>query len=90
MSDYWENSKKQPNFKDWMDFLEGCLLCACDHGCNQWIAQNGGKMLRIAKEAQSVLSSEKLDVIVQADTDLVNSQIWRERFDRKDNDRKRD
>lgn len=86
--EYWEFWK---NFKDkdyvwkgyldnFLDYWEGCTLCACDHGCNSFILQNAVKMQAILEALVKGVSGDELDLLVQRDekefVDDLHSSIW--------------
>ena len=75
MGDYWEDQKKTASLKEWMDLLSGSIICGCDHGCNGWIANNGGKAYKVIEALQKGAKPEELDVIVQKHTDDVNYSL---------------
>lgn len=80
MSNYWEDQKKQPDLKTWIEELRGSILCDCGHGCRDWIATNGGKALKIIEALQNGADNATLDQIVQKHTDDIGKEIWDERM----------
>ena len=76
MSNYWEDSKKQPDLKTWLEFYHGCLICACDHGCNQWVAENAGKAYILIESLQKGQSLGFCDGVVQTDVADINNDIF--------------
>ena len=75
---YWEQQSKQPSFKDWLDFWEGCIICSCDHGCNGWIVKNSGKAYSIIKALQEGKSEDYLDGLAQKEDIDVGWQVWKD------------
>lgn len=65
MSDYWERMETQPSIKDWLEMWHGCVACACDHGCNQWLAKNGAKSSLIMEALKKKKSKEELNKLAQ-------------------------
>ena len=85
MSEYWEDQKKQPDFKTWMEELRGSILCDCGHGCRDWIANNGAKSYKIIEAllSEKGASTEDLDKIVQKHTTEVGKEVWDDRMKEK-------
>lgn len=75
-SEYWDGQCKQPTFKDFLDCLEGCIICRCDHGCNQWVIENSAKTLHLMKAQQEGVSTEKLDEICQKHAKEFIDILW--------------
>jgi len=65
MSDYWKDKETQPNIKAWLEEWHGCVACACDHGCNQWLAQNGAKSSLIMEALKKKKPKADLDKLAQ-------------------------
>lgn len=62
-TDYWKSLEIQPSFENWKEFYEGCLMCGCDHGCNEWIFENRSKiaiLFRILSKPNSNTSLDKM------------------------------
>jgi hypothetical protein len=77
MSDYWEDSKRQPSFKEWLAMWHGCVLCNCDHGCNQWIVENAPKAYLLFEGLRQGQTAEFLDKIAQEHINVPHTQIWK-------------
>ncbi len=74
MSGYWEKQKTQKDFESWLSMYDGCVGCACDHGCNQWLVENQTKaalMFRIIRNK----GTTNLDRVARMDT-LKANLIW--------------
>jgi hypothetical protein len=54
-----QHKDTNPTYGDFKDEMEGCIMCACDHGCNQWLARNAVKMLAIMEQLETM--SEDID-----------------------------
>jgi hypothetical protein len=74
-SDYWEAKNRQPSYNDWLEEWHGSVLCACDHGCNQWLAENAGKAHELLLALQKGATEMELDAIVQKHVSEVNIAI---------------
>lgn len=81
--DYWESLKVMQDFEDFKENWYGCMMCACDHGCNGWLLQNAGKALRVFEAVQKGATPAELDAIVQQNADDVYIQIRKEMWERK-------
>jgi len=62
------------DFKSWQGEWDGCMMCACDHGCNQWLVKNQSKASLVMRVLSSK-GSTKLDKIVQMSNQKAN-KIW--------------
>lgn len=71
---YWQKMEIQPSFKEWKEFYDGCLMCACDHGCNQWLKEQQARA-SLLFDAISTPGSTKPDKIAQMSLERVN-KIW--------------
>jgi hypothetical protein len=84
---YWDDARKQPSVKDWLEFWHGCVICNCDHGCNGWIIENAGKAYRLLQASLNGKSEDFLDSVVQQGvsdvTNLIHKEMW-DRFSKKD------
>lgn len=65
MSDYWKKTEVQPNVDEWLSYWEGCLICACDHGCNQWVKEQGHRAALIMRAMRLGSKKSVLDKLVQ-------------------------
>lgn len=70
---YWKESEVKPDFKTWLDFYEGCIMCGCDHGCNQWIKEQEARNALAIRMLQ--LGSKNLDKLVTIPLERAN-KIW--------------
>jgi hypothetical protein len=80
-SDYWESKNKKPNYHAWLVEWHGCVICACDHGCNQWLAENAGKAFSLLEALDRKASAEELDTIVQKHVSEVTGDIFKKAFE---------
>jgi hypothetical protein len=58
---------------------EGCIMCACDHGCNQWLARNAAKMLAITEELRRYSNDMPMsaaDKLAQTPADEFGKRLW--------------
>ena len=88
-SSYWEQMEVQESFKEWFEFYEGCITCACDHGCNQWLAEQVCRTALVMRVLKDQNATTSLDKLVSMPLKKVN-RIWHrismwncERFNRK-------
>jgi hypothetical protein len=65
MSDYWKKNETQLTIKDWLNYWDGCVACACDHGCNQWLAKNHPKSSLIMDALRKKKPKAELDKLAQ-------------------------
>lgn len=85
---YWTQMETQPNFDVWLGFYEGCVLCGCDHGCNQWIAENHAKIslaFRIMRDPKATTKLDKLSQLPLKRADAIWIRLMRwgsEKFNR--------
>jgi hypothetical protein len=80
-TDYWEAKNRQPSYNDWLVEWHGSILCACDHGCNQWLAENACKAHEIMLALQKGATELELDVIVQKHVSEVFGEIHQRMWD---------
>lgn len=66
----------QPSFKEWQDFFEGCVGCHCDHGCNQWVAEQSSKVVLFMR-ILSNKGSTSLDRVAQMELKKANKILFR-------------
>ena len=62
-TDSWKATETQKDFQSWLSFYEGCLMCACDHGCNQWVkeqTQRAALLFRILSKPNATTKLEKV------------------------------
>ena len=78
---YWEESHKQESFRDFLDFWHGCILCSCDHGCNEWIVKNAGKAFLIMEKLVNQ-NYPSCDEIIQKHSKDVTIGIWEENIEK--------
>lgn len=60
---YWKQMETHDTFKEWKEFYDGCLMCGCDHGCNQWIVEQRAKIalfFRVLGQSNSTTGLNKL------------------------------
>jgi hypothetical protein len=74
-TDYWKSTEAQSTFEKWHSFLEGCLHCACDHGCNQWVKEQGRRSALLFRILAKKDSTTSLDRVTQMPLEKVNA-IW--------------
>lgn len=79
--DYWKEQDKQPSLEKWLNFWYGCVLCNCDHGCNEWIVKNASKAHAIISGLLKNEQVENLDKLVQRDILEVNSEFHKKVWD---------
>lgn len=72
---YWEEQKKQPNFKAWLDFYNGCLICDCGHGCRNWLEEQRSKAALIMEVQNNKSATTCVDKIAQMDPKRADD-IW--------------
>lgn len=63
-TDYWKSQEVQPTFKEWQSFMEGCVMCQCDHGCNQWMLEQRSK-IALFMRILSTKGNTSLDKLAQ-------------------------
>lgn len=56
--------------------LEGSYMCGCDHGCNQWIARNGAKILAIMEALEKGAPKEELDGLAKKNAQEYGTEIY--------------
>jgi uncharacterized protein YutD len=82
---FWEFAEKQEDFisafDTWISYWEGCVLCHCDHGCNQFILENAAKMAAIlrARNSYSYLMDE-LNDMAKRDESEFRTELWKENY----------
>lgn len=74
-SSYWKEMETQPTFKEWKEFYDGCVMCNCGHGCQQWIKEQQGKMSLLFEVLSNPNSTTKPDKIAQMSPERAN-KIW--------------
>lgn len=74
-SPYWQQMEKQPDFNAWKDFYDSCLMCGCDHGCNEWIKEQRTKISLILSILSNPNATTKLEKVTQMDPKKAD-QIW--------------
>ena len=74
-TDYWKSTEVQPDIDTWLGFWEGCVHCACDHGCNQWIEEQNARAALIMRAMRLGSKKSVLDKLVQIPLDKAN-RIW--------------
>lgn len=60
---YWKRQEVQADLADWIDYYQGCLACACDHGCNQWLDEQlmrAALLYKILTDPTSTTSPDKV------------------------------
>lgn len=62
------------DFKSWLSEHSGSMMCACDHGCNQWLKKNESKA-SLAMRIMFNKGTASLDKLVQRSNEDVN-KIW--------------
>lgn len=65
----------QPDFKTWLGFYNGCVHCACDHGCNQWLVEQQARASILFRTLANPKATAKIDKITQMPLERVN-KIW--------------
>ena len=74
-TDYWKTTETQKDFKSWLEFYEGCLMCACDHGCSQWVKEQQHRaaiLFRIISKPNATTKIEKITLMPLEEID----QLW--------------
>jgi len=59
----WQREEVQPTAQAWLDYYDGCMMCACDHGCNQWIEEQKYRtslLMRILLTPNATTSADKV------------------------------
>lgn len=79
---FWEFAEKQEDFISqfhvWMDYWEGCVMCACDHGCNQFLLENAAKMVAILRAANSYTAQQdELSALAKKDESEFRTELWK-------------
>ena len=74
-TDYWKSTEVQPDIDTWLDFWNGCVHCACDHGCNQWIDEQSARAALIMRAMRLGSKKSVLDKLVQIPLKRVN-RVW--------------
>lgn len=61
---------------------EGCIFCACDHGCNQWLARNAAKILAFVTELEQgeKVSTAYLDDMAKKPAQEYGKELWQNRI----------
>ena len=67
------------NFEDFMSELRGSVICDCDHGCRQWISDNGSTAHALIEALQNGAKPEDLDAIVQKGSHAHGIAIFKDR-----------
>lgn len=62
-----------PSFEKFFAEHEGSIMCGCDHGCNQWIKKQEGRLALAVRMIKR--GSPNLDKMVSLPLDRVN-KIW--------------
>ena len=66
----------------YIEWINGNMLCGCDHGCNSTTLENGPKMLAIIKELKNGSTLESLDrtVMIAPETfaQEMHTNMWLE------------
>ncbi len=73
-SDYWKTKETAKDFKSWLSEWEDCLVCACDHGCNQWVKEQGHRAALLFR-ILSTKGNTSLERVTQIPLKEVD-QIW--------------
>lgn len=60
-------------FQDFMEEYEGASVCACDHGCNQWLKRSENRIILGLRMLKS--GSKNLDKLASMKIHRVN-KIW--------------
>lgn len=68
------SDKPSVTYEGWVSERDGCIMCACGHGCNQWLQNNLTKTSLILRILYS-RGSTSLDRIVQMENSKVD-KIW--------------
>lgn len=74
-TDYWKSTEVQPSFKDWKEFREGCIACACDHGCNAWVKEQEAKSSLFFDILTNKNATTSLDKVAKMPLERAN-KIW--------------
>ena len=69
------NPETYDSYKDWKSNYDGCLMCACDHGCNQWVASQSRRTSLILRILTKKDSNTSLDKVVKMTDERVN-WLW--------------
>lgn len=64
-TDYWKSTEVQPDVDTWLSHWEGCLTCACDHGCNQWVKEQSARAALVMRAMRLGSAKRLLDKLVQ-------------------------
>lgn len=87
---FWKFAEKQPDFishfHTWMDYWEGCVLCACDHGCNQFLLANAAKAAALLRARGNAESLDELNQLAMKDEGEFSTELWKRSFDRASKD----
>lgn len=82
---YWEFARKQPDFKgefeDWIEYWEGCVLCGCDHGCNQFVLENAAKASALIKAARTEFP-DILNELAMRDEREFRTELWKASYNK--------
>jgi len=79
---FWEFAEKQDDyrgaFRTWIDYWEGCCLCACDHGCNQFLQENAAKAAALLSAASTTdTTMTTLDAMARKDEKEFLVELWK-------------
>jgi len=74
-TEYWKSTEVQPDIDTWLGFWDGCVHCACDHGCNQWVMEQTARASLIMNAMRQGKSKDRLDKLVQIPVERAN-KIW--------------
>lgn len=69
-------------FAGFLDWIEGMVLCDCDHGCRDTAADNVAKLVSLTRAVTNGTTSAELDAMAFKDPDdftrEIHEQVWKE------------
>src|SRR5690349_19992751 len=72
---YWEDSRKLPDVDSFWVFWNGCVHCACDYGCKQWIKEMNTKASLLMTAMRMGFKKKLLAKIAQMSVEKAN-KLW--------------
>lgn len=86
--EYWHFARKQPDFQGefltWISYWEGCVLCHCDHGCNQFVLENAAKAAALLRTRGISEDMDWLNELAQKDEAEFRTDLWKENYRKAD------
>ena len=64
-------------YEEFLSEWEGCIVCGCDYGCNQWLIRNSAKMLFFVDELNNYTQKiDALNKLAKKPAQKYNSELY--------------